>query len=124
MRSRHRPSPPVQLARVSKLLAIIVLGACGGSDSDDPGCLSAGGVYQRGKEPYPGANRGLVCCAGLTAYDSLPDGVADGMDREALTGGGSDVNAVNAWDWLQNYGASPPVSTLMHHNCLTAQDPN
>jgi hypothetical protein len=68
MRSRHRPSLPIPLARVSELLAIIVLGACGGSDSDDPGCLSAGGVYQRGKEPYPGANRGLVCCAGLTAY--------------------------------------------------------
>jgi hypothetical protein len=59
-----------------------------------------------------------------SVWDSLPDGVADGMDREALAGGGADVNAVNAWDWVQNYGLLPPVSTLMHHNCLTAQDPN
>jgi hypothetical protein len=67
--SRPRSSLSSRL-RVTELLVAALLSACGtASDYDDAGCLSPGGVYQRGKEPYPGANRGLVCCAGLTTYD-------------------------------------------------------
>jgi hypothetical protein len=68
---RLRATARIRLAGFAEVLAIAWLAACGDSDSDDAGCLSAGGVYQRGKAPYPGANRGLVCCAGLTTYHRL-----------------------------------------------------
>jgi hypothetical protein len=70
MASQHRPTVRVRLARIIVIVAAALAGACSARD-DDPGCLGPGGVYQRGKEPYPGANAGLVCCAELSTYDRL-----------------------------------------------------
>lgn len=48
-------------------LGAALFGGCGSGD-EGSGCLGPGGVYQRGKAPYPGANASLVCCEGLQTY--------------------------------------------------------
>jgi len=63
----HARSSRVIFSALLSLCAVSLM-ACGASDDDDPGCLGPGGPYQRGKEPYPGANAGLVCCDGLSTY--------------------------------------------------------
>jgi hypothetical protein len=54
----------------------VLIGGC--SNSDDAGCLGPGGVYYRGKQATPDANRGLVCCEGLTTYHRLEQNGQDG----------------------------------------------
>lgn len=53
---------------VASLGAALFGGCASGDEGEDSGCLGPGGVYQRGKAPYPGANASLVCCEGLLTY--------------------------------------------------------